>query len=114
MTNQGEGPTGAQAIAISRMNLQYWFNGPPTVPDNTDALSLFTFTCLDTSPGLGRLNLTCAPPPPSNFSFQKDLRESWETYGQPLGLLGRQNHLVQDPLLRMPALGGEWNGCKSW
>ena len=31
--------------------MQYWFNGPENVPDNTDALSVFTFECLYTTLG---------------------------------------------------------------
>ena len=53
VVNQGRGEQSPPAIDISSINLQYWFNGPSNIPDNTDALSLFTFTCVDTSPGLG-------------------------------------------------------------
>lgn len=38
-------------IDLDRINLQYWFNGPENTPDTTDALSLFTMDCLDTTLG---------------------------------------------------------------
>lgn len=38
-------------IPLQRINLQYWFNGPENTPDTSDALSLFTMDCLDTTLG---------------------------------------------------------------
>ena len=42
---------GSETLALERINLQYWFNGPQNTPDTSDALSLFTMACLDTSLG---------------------------------------------------------------
>lgn len=50
-------------LALERINLQYWFNGPQNTPDTSDALSLFTMDCLDTSLGalscFNTLYVTC-------------------------------------------------------
>lgn len=44
-----------RAVSIGNVNLQYWLNGPNNVPDTQDALSIFSFGCLDASASLGDL-----------------------------------------------------------